>query len=66
MEFLKTYCDLTEFEARECSNMLKVMIEEDLMGVDTAVLERLRIEDPAIRLRVVAGIRSYMRNKPHM
>ena len=66
MEFLKTYCNLTESEARECSDMLKVMIEEDLMGVDTAVLERLGIEEPAIRLRVVAGIRSYMRNKPHM
>jgi len=66
MEFLKTYCNLTESEARECSDMLKVMIEEDLMGVDTAVLERLGIEEPAIRLKVVAGIRSYMRNKPHM
>ncbi|KAK4526790.1 hypothetical protein GAYE_SCF28MG4707 [Galdieria yellowstonensis] len=66
MEFLKTYCNLTESEARECSDMLKVMIEEDMMGVDTAVLERLGIEDPAIRLRVVAGIRSYLRNKPHM
>jgi len=66
MEFLKTYCNLTEFEARKCSDMLKVMIEEDLMGVDTAVLERLGIEDPAIRLRVVDGIRSYLRNKPHM
>jgi len=66
MEFLKTYCNLTKFEARECSDMLKVMIEEDLMGVETAVLERLGIEDPAIRLRVVAGIRSYIRNKPHM
>jgi len=66
MEFLKTHCNLTESEARECSDMLKVMIEEDLMGVDTAVLERLGIEDPAIRLRVVAGIRSYMRNKLHM
>ncbi|KAK4527271.1 hypothetical protein GAYE_SCF37G5193 [Galdieria yellowstonensis] len=66
MEFLKTYCNLTEFEARECSDMLKVMIEEDLMGVDTAVLERLGIEDPAVRLKVVEGIRSYMRNKPYM
>jgi len=47
MEFLKTYCNLTEFEARECSDMLKVMIEEDSMGVDTAVLERLGNRGPS-------------------
>ncbi|KAK4526004.1 hypothetical protein GAYE_SCF18G3913 [Galdieria yellowstonensis] len=47
LEFLKTYCNLTEFEARECSDMLKVIIEEDSMGVDTAVLERLGNRGPS-------------------
>jgi len=47
MELLKIYCNLTEFEARECSDMLKVIIEEDLMGVDTAVLERLGNRGPS-------------------
>ncbi|KAK4528022.1 hypothetical protein GAYE_SCF48G5956 [Galdieria yellowstonensis] len=35
------------FEARECSDMLKVIIEEDSMGVDTAVLERLGNRGPS-------------------
>ncbi|KAK4528176.1 hypothetical protein GAYE_SCF53G6111 [Galdieria yellowstonensis] len=63
MEFLKTYCDLTESEARVCSDMLKVMNESDLEGMDSNVVRRLGIEDTTLRAKVVSGIRFYVRNK---
>jgi len=64
MEFLKTYCDLTESEARECCDTVKVMREQEFASVDTAILEGLGIEDPMTRLKIVAGIRRYIRKKP--
>ncbi|KAK4524488.1 hypothetical protein GAYE_SCF03G2389 [Galdieria yellowstonensis] len=65
MEFLKTYCDLTESEASECSNMLRRLGEEEMEGMDSTILQLLGFKDPIVRARVVAGIRSYIRNKPH-
>ncbi|KAK4525694.1 hypothetical protein GAYE_SCF15G3603 [Galdieria yellowstonensis] len=64
MEFLKTYCDLTESEARLCCDTLKLMREQEFTSVDTAILEGLGIEDPRTRLKIVAGIQRYIRNKP--
>ncbi|KAK4527100.1 hypothetical protein GAYE_SCF34G5022 [Galdieria yellowstonensis] len=65
-EFLKTYCDLTESEASECSNMLRRLGEEEMEGMDSTMLQLLGFKDPIVRARVVAGIRSYIRNKSHM
>jgi len=65
MEFLKTYCDLTESEASECSNMLRRLGEKEMEGMDSTILQLLGFKDPIVRARVVAGIRSYIRNKPH-
>jgi len=64
MEFLKTYWDLTESEARVCCDTVKVMKEQEFASVDTAILQGLGIEDPMIRLKIVAGIKRYIRNKP--
>jgi hypothetical protein len=64
MEFLKTYCRLTESEASECCDTLKLMREQEFTSVDTAILEGLGIEDPRTRLKIVAGIQRYIRNKP--
>jgi len=63
IEFLKTYCDLTESEARVCSDVLKVMNESDLEGMDSNVVRKLGIEDTTLRAKVVSGIRFYVRNK---
>jgi hypothetical protein len=64
IEFLKTYCDLTESEARVYCDTLKLMREQEFTSVDTAILEGLGIEDPRTRLKIVAGIQRYIRNKP--
>jgi len=63
IEFLKTYFDLTESEARVCCDMLKVMNESDLEGMNSNVVRRLGIADTTLRAKVVSGIRFYVRNK---
>jgi len=63
MGFLKTYCDLTESEARECSGRLRRLTEEELEGMNSNVVRRLGIEDTTLRAKVVSGIRFYVRNK---
>jgi len=65
MEFLRTYCDLTESEASECSNKLRGLGEEEMEEIDSSILQELGFKDPIVRFKVVAGIRSYIRNKPH-
>jgi len=44
--------------------MLRGVGEQELEGMDSPILQQLGFKDPI--LTVVAGIRSYIRNKPHM
>jgi len=62
-EFLKTYCDLTEAEARESSYRLSRLREQDLEGLDSYLLELLGIKDRQVRIKIVAGVGKYMESK---
>ncbi|KAK4523509.1 hypothetical protein GAYE_PCTG69G1405 [Galdieria yellowstonensis] len=63
MEFLKTYCDFTESEARECLYALEGFSESEMEVVDTSMLKELGIDDPLKRVKIVAGMASYARKK---
>ncbi|KAK4528957.1 hypothetical protein GAYE_SCF67G6906 [Galdieria yellowstonensis] len=63
MEFLKTYCDLTESEARECSGRLRGLTEEELESINAYVLRELGIKDRQVRIKIVAGIGKYIESK---
>ncbi|KAK4526317.1 hypothetical protein GAYE_SCF22MG4231 [Galdieria yellowstonensis] len=63
MEFLKTYCDLTESEASECLYALERFSESEMEVVDTSMLKELGIDDPRKRAKIVTGMRSYARKK---
>ncbi|KAK4522636.1 hypothetical protein GAYE_PCTG14G0526 [Galdieria yellowstonensis] len=63
MEFLKTYCDLTESEARESSYRLSRLREQDLEGLDSYLLEVLGIKDRRVRIKIVAGVGKYIESK---
>ncbi|KAK4524641.1 hypothetical protein GAYE_SCF05G2542 [Galdieria yellowstonensis] len=63
MEFLKTYCDLTESEATECWYALKRFSESEMEVVDTSMLKELGIDDPLKRAKIVTGMASYARKK---
>jgi len=63
MEFLKTYCKLTESEASECLYALKRFSESEMEVVSTSMLEELGIDDPLKRAKIVTGMRSYARKK---
>ncbi|KAK4523577.1 hypothetical protein GAYE_PCTG70G1473 [Galdieria yellowstonensis] len=63
MEFLKTYCDLTESEASECLYALEGFSESEMEVVDTSMLKELGIDDPRKRAKIVTGMRSYARKK---
>ncbi|KAK4528674.1 hypothetical protein GAYE_SCF62G6619 [Galdieria yellowstonensis] len=63
IEFLKTYCDLTESEARESSYRLSRLREQDLEGLDSYLLEVLGIKDRQVRIKIVAGVGKYIESK---
>jgi len=63
MGFLKTYCDLTESEARECSGRLRRLTEEELEGIDAYVLREFGIKDLQVRIKIAAGIEKYLESK---
>jgi hypothetical protein len=63
MEFLKTYCDLTESEATECLHALEGFSESEMEVVNKGMLKELGIDDPLKRVKVVTGMASYARNK---
>ncbi|KAK4528811.1 hypothetical protein GAYE_SCF65G6758 [Galdieria yellowstonensis] len=63
MEFLKTYCKLTESEASECLYALEGFSESEIEVVDTTMLKELGIDDPRKRAKIVTGMRSYARKK---
>jgi len=63
MDFLKTYCDLTEAEARESSYRLSRLREQDLEGLDSYLLELLGIKDRQVRIKIVAGVGKYIESK---
>ncbi|KAK4528555.1 hypothetical protein GAYE_SCF61G6499 [Galdieria yellowstonensis] len=63
MEFLKTYCNLTESEARESSYRLSRLREQDLEGLDSYLLEVLGIKDRQVRIKIVAGVEKYIESK---
>ncbi|KAK4527019.1 hypothetical protein GAYE_SCF31G4940 [Galdieria yellowstonensis] len=63
MEFLKTYCRLTESEASECSHRLRGLTEEELESINAYVLRELGIKDSELRVKVFVGIRKYLENK---
>jgi len=63
MEFLKTYCDLTESEASECLYALKRFSESEMEVISTSMLEKLGIDDPLKRAKIVTGMASYASKK---
>ncbi|KAK4524784.1 hypothetical protein GAYE_SCF05G2687 [Galdieria yellowstonensis] len=63
MEFLKTYCNLTESEANECLYAMKRFSESEMEVISTSMLKELGIDDPLKRTKVFIGMRSYARNK---
>jgi hypothetical protein len=62
-EFLKTYCDLTESEASECLYALKRFSESEMEVISTSMLEKLGIDDPLKRAKIVTGMASYASKK---
>jgi len=63
MEFLKTYCDLTESEASECLYALKRFSESEMEVISTSMLKELGIDDPLKRAKIVTGMASYASKK---
>jgi hypothetical protein len=46
--------------------MLRGIGEQEMEGLDSTILQLFGFKDPVVLAKVVAGIRSYIRNKPHM
>ncbi|KAK4527450.1 hypothetical protein GAYE_SCF40G5372 [Galdieria yellowstonensis] len=63
MEFVKTYCKLTESEASEYLYTLGGFSESEMEVVDTSMLKELGIDDSLKRLKIVTGMASYARKK---
>jgi len=63
MEFLKTYRDFTESEASECLYALKRFSESEMEVVDTSMLKELSVADPRKRVKIVADMARYGREK---
>jgi len=66
MKFLKMYRDWTESKATVCSDMLRSLRKQEMKEIDSIILQQLGFKDPAVRLQVVAGIRSCITNKPRL
>jgi len=66
VEFLKTYCNLTESEARVSSDMTGRLREQEMEGMASPIVQQMRFKDSVVRAKVAAGIRSYVRNKTHI
>ncbi|KAK4528389.1 hypothetical protein GAYE_SCF55G6330 [Galdieria yellowstonensis] len=63
MEFLKTYSDFAESEASECLYALKRFSESEMEVVDTSMLMELHVADPRKRVKIVADMARYAREK---
>ena len=63
MEFVKTYCKLTESEDSEYLYTLGGFSGSEMKVVDTSMLKELGIDDPRKRAKIVTGMRSYARKK---
>jgi hypothetical protein len=63
MEFVKTYCKLTESEDSEYLYTLGGFSGSEMKVVDTSMLKELGIDDSLKRLKFVVDMASYARKK---
>ncbi|GJQ15740.1 hypothetical protein GpartN1_g7531.t1 [Galdieria partita] len=63
MNFLKVYCHLTEEESTQCYECLCKFSERDMGVIDSNILEQMGIDDSLLRVKVVAGMRTYIKDR---
>ncbi|GJQ14328.1 hypothetical protein GpartN1_g6119.t1 [Galdieria partita] len=63
MNFLKVYCHLTEEESTQCYECLCKFSERDMGVIDSTILEQMGIDDSLLRVKVVAGMRTYIKDR---
>ncbi|EME27387.1 archaeal ATPase [Galdieria sulphuraria] len=65
MNFLKLYCHLTEEEASKCYECLWTFSERDIGFISLGVLQQVGIDETFLQVKVLAGLRNYVKNNPH-
>ncbi|GJQ14722.1 hypothetical protein GpartN1_g6513.t1 [Galdieria partita] len=63
MNFLKVYCHLTEEESTQCYECLCKFSERDMGVIDSNILEQMGIDDSLLQFKVVAGMRTYIKDR---
>ncbi|GJQ13915.1 hypothetical protein GpartN1_g5706.t1 [Galdieria partita] len=63
MNFLKVYCHLTEEESTQCYECLCKFSERDMGVIDSNILEQMGIDNSLLRVKVVAGMRTYIKDR---